>query len=197
MINAEVFRKLLNLGAMFIPILYHLMPEPSARLLLLMVTVVVVAVDFFRLHLNGVKEGFILFFGAFLRRRELSQLSGATYLLLGCLITALLFRKPIVVIACTFIIVGDTFAALFGQSLKSPKIFRKTLAGSLGFFCSSVLAVIVFYQLLGGVLPVDILVIVIGALAATVFEALTLPWDDNFAVPIFTGAIMSLVLLIL
>ena len=166
-------------------------PEPRGRLLLAMVCLAIGLVDFLRLHVNGIKEAFILFFGSFLRRHEIRRLSGASYLLLGCLITSLLYGKPIVVASCTYIIVGDTFAAIFGQNIKSPKIFQnKTVMGSIGFLGASLLAAFLLYRFTG-ILSLSHLVI--GALAASVFEALPLPLDDNFSVPIITGFVMSLV----
>lgn len=190
MLKAEVFRKLLNLWAIFIPVLYYLLPQASARTLLLLVTACIVIIDFIRLHINGVKEGFILFFGSFLRRRELTNLSGATFLLLGCLITAFLFSRPVVISACSFVIVGDTFAAMFGQNIKSPKIFKKTLIGSLAYFGSNVIVVVILHSLLN----VPFWILFAGALGSTIFESLPLPWDDNFSVPILTGILMSLLL---
>ncbi len=155
-----------------------------------MVCLVIVLVDFLRLHVNGVKEAFILFFGSFLRRHEIRRLSGASYLLLGCLITSLLYGKPIVVASCTYIIVGDTFAAIFGQNIRSPKIFQnKTVLGSVGFLGASLVSAFLLYQLTG-ILPLFHLIV--GALAASIFEALPLPLDDNFSVPIITGFVMSL-----
>uniref|UniRef100_A0A7V1EH43 Phosphatidate cytidylyltransferase n=1 Tax=candidate division WOR-3 bacterium TaxID=2052148 RepID=A0A7V1EH43_UNCW3 len=190
MLKAEIFRKLMNLWAIFIPVLYYLLPQVSARSLLLIVTIVIVAIDFIRLHVNGVKEGFILFFGSFLRRRELTNLNGATFLLLGCLITALLFSRPVVISACTFVIVGDTFAAMFGQNIKGPKLFKKTLIGSLAHLGSNLIVTIVLHSLLN----VPLWILFSGALMSTIFEVLPLPWDDNFSVPILTGIGMSLIL---
>jgi glycerol-3-phosphate acyltransferase PlsY len=159
-------------------------------MLLGMVCLAIVVVDFLRLHVNGIKEAFILFFGSFLRRREIRRLSGASYLLLGCLITSLLYSKPIVVAACSFIIVGDTFAAIFGQNIKSPRIFHnKTILGSIGFLGASIVSACVLYTITPA-LPLGHLII--GALAASVFEALPLPMDDNFSVPIITGFVISL-----
>lgn len=154
------------------------------------VTLTIVIIDFLRLHVNGIKEAFILFFGSFLRRHELGRLSGATYLLLGCLITSFLYDKPTVVASCAFIIVGDTFAAVFGQNIKSPKLFyKKTLAGSIGFLLSGIAVVFVMCGLTES-LPLTTLIA--GAIAATIVEALPLPWDDNFSGPIITGFVMSL-----
>lgn len=161
--------------------------------MLIVVTMVVVIIDFFRLHINGVKEGFILFFGSFLRRHELTRLSGATYLLLGCLITSLLFSKPIVIAACAFIIVGDTFAALFGQTIKGPKLFRKSLIGSVGFLAAAIIVALILYNLPSPQYRLPIINLLIGAFCAAIVEALPLPWNDNFSVPISTGVIMSLI----
>jgi glycerol-3-phosphate acyltransferase PlsY len=159
-------------------------------MLLGMVCFAIVVVDFLRLHVNGIKEAFILFFGSFLRRHEIRRLSGASYLLLGCLITSLLYSKPIVVAACSYIIVGDTFAAIFGQNIKSPRIFLdKTILGSFGFLAASIASAFVLHSL-ASELPLSFLII--GALAASIFEALPLPLDDNFSVPIITGFVMSL-----
>ena len=111
-------------------------------------------------------------------------------MLLGCLITSLLYSKPIVVAACTYVIVGDTFAAIFGQNIKSPKIFQnKTILGSAGFLGASLVSAYLLY-IITGALPLGNLIF--GALAASIFEALPLPLDDNFSVPIIVGFVMSL-----
>lgn len=159
-------------------------------MLLGMVCFAIVIVDFLRLHVNTIKEAFILFFGSFLRRHEIRRLSGASYLLLGCLMTSLLYTKPVVVAACSFIIVGDTFAAIFGQNMRSPKIFQnRTVAGSIGFLAASLASAFILHSMTGD-LPLSHLFA--GAITATVFEALPLPLDDNFSVPIVTGFVMSL-----
>lgn len=131
-----------------------------------------------------------MFFGSFIRRHELTQLNGATYLLIGCTITSLLFRKEIVIAACLFVIVGDTVATIIGQNVKSPKLFKgKTLMGSVGFLIACCIAGLVFHYFTR-FMPISM--ILVGALVATTLEALPLPFDDNFYVPIMTGLIMSL-----
>jgi len=109
----------------------------------------------------------MLFFGSFLRRHEFSRLSGATYLLLGCMITSLLYKKPIMVAACSYIIIGDTFAAIIGQNIKSLKIFRKTLLGSLAFLASAAFAALIWYRL--GI-NLSLMHLLMGAVAATIIE---------------------------
>lgn len=184
-----MFRKLLNLWGIFIPILYYLLPQGLSRLILGTFCLAFVVFDFLRLHVNGAKEAFIVFFGSFMRRHELTHLNGATYLLMGCTITSLLYSKEVVIAACTFTIVGDTFAAILGQNIKSPQIFkRKTIMGSFGYFAGCCISGLVFYSLTR-FMPVQ--TIIFGSLAATILEALPLPLDDNFYVPIATGLVMS------
>jgi len=90
----------MNLWALFIPVIYYLQSNVhSSRLILLAVTAAFVIVDFFRLHVTGAKEIFILFFGSFSRRQEFHRINGATFLMLGCLFTSLLYQKAIVVAA--------------------------------------------------------------------------------------------------
>jgi dolichol kinase len=131
----------------------------------------------------------MVFFGSFIRRHELTQLNGATYLLIGCMITSLLYSKEVVIAACVYVIVGDTFATIVGKNISSPKLFKqKTLLGSVGFMIGASMAGLVFY-LFTRFMPVP--TILLGALIATILEALPLPLDDNFYVPIATGLIMS------
>lgn len=59
--------------------------------------------------------------------------------------------------------------------------------GSLGFLLASLAAAAVIYYL-PETLPMKPLII--GAVAAAVFESLPLPLNDNFAVPILTGLVM-------
>jgi dolichol kinase len=95
----------------------------------------------------------------------------------------------VVIAACLYVIVGDTFATIIGKNIPSPRLFKqKTLIGSVGFLVGSSIAGLAFY-LFTHFMPIS--TILIGALIATVLEALPLPFDDNFYVPIATGLFMS------
>ena len=169
--------------------MYFLLPQNQARWILSALCCTVALFDFLRLHVTGIKEAFIVFFGSFIRRHELTQLNGATYLLIGCMITSLLYSKEVVIAACIYVVVGDTFATIIGKNVESPTLFKqKTLLGSAGFLAGSCAAGLIFY-VFTRFMPVPI--ILIGAVIATVLEALPIPLDDNFYVPIATGLIMS------
>lgn len=59
--------------------------------------------------------------------------------------------------------------------------------GSLGFLLASLAAAAVIYYLPE---TLSMKPLIIGAVAASVFESLPLPLNDNFAVPILTGLVM-------
>jgi len=49
-------------------------------------TLTFLLIDFLRLRLTSVKSVFIVLFGSMLRRKELSSLTGASYLMLASLV---------------------------------------------------------------------------------------------------------------
>jgi dolichol kinase len=85
------------------------------------------------------------------------------------------------------LILGDTAAALVGKAWGRVHIFgsKKTLEGSIACLAVSLLFAWKVTQL-----PWD--VALVGAMAATLFEILPLPLDDNFAVPLSAGFAMIL-----
>lgn len=186
--KSEIFRKLTNLFAIFIPIVYYFVPSSYAKIVLLFLTLGLLTIDLLRLKVNLLKDAFVLLFGSFMRKHEIWSINGVTYLMLGALLSVLLFPKMIAIAAVSYVVVGDTFAAVFGIPFGKIKLFKKSLVGSLAFFISSAAIALLLAHL-----PehLELKIALIGAGAATIIEAL--PWniDDNFAVPLIAGAIMK------
>ncbi len=89
-----------------------------------------------------------------------------------------------VIAALTFLVLGDAAAAIIGKRFGRPAYWGKSPHGSLACF---VVCLTVGWPLLG-----DVRIVVVGALAATIAEALPVPMDDNMRVPIFSGLAMEL-----
>ena len=128
------------------------------------------------------------FFGELLRNHEDARLLGSTYLLIACLLTIHLFPKPVAVLALSFLILGDTVAAIVGKSMGTIRLLGWKIARRQR-------------RLLCGLLRPDVLpardpvpVGLVGALIATVFELLPIPLDDNFRIPLSAGFAMELLL---
>ena len=111
---------------------------------------------------------------------------------MGCWLTIVIFtNKRIVLPALGFLVFGDTLAALAGNKWgkhhwgKNPP---KTWEGSAAFAAVSAVWAMLFVRW-----PVAIL----GALSAAWIEARPLPYDDNLWIPVLSGAVLSVLNLVL
>ncbi|MFH2037267.1 MAG: hypothetical protein ABIJ45_12755 [Candidatus Zixiibacteriota bacterium] len=125
----------------------------------------------------------------FLRKSEIDghNFSGATYILLTACAAALLFSKPVFLMCMSFIIFGDISAALIGRKFGKHKYRNKSLEGSLAFLVTCLIV--------GGLLPgLPYMVMIVGAVVATITEFLSFEIDDNTSVPLISGLAMTLLL---
>jgi dolichol kinase len=97
-----------------------------------------------------------------------------------------LFDKPIAIAAISFIVVGDTAGAIIGRLWGRIRFRSKSLEGSVSFFLACILVSII-------IPGIPYWTKIIGALAATIVEAITLHIDDNLIVPITSAAIMQVI----
>jgi len=165
------------------------------------ITLIFLVVDFLRLHLNPFKGIFIVLFGSFLRRREFSSLTGASYLMLASTVCILVFGtgllgtsqaegRGVFIAAISFLAVGDTVAAIVGLSFGRVKIFRKTLEGTLAALVSCIGIAYLVSVLPGLDLPLSIGIL--GAVSAALVEALPIEVNDNVVIPVFSGVVMMI-----
>lgn len=182
---SEFKRKAIHFGALSIPLGYYFLPKRTALLILIPIVLITLAGDLIRLKELPGSNLIKRLFGAMLRDHENSDLSGASYILSGAVLTIFLFAKPVALAALGFIILGDIAAALVGRRYGRIKIGDKTLEGSLTFFGVCILVALLVPNL-------SIAIGIIGALIATIIEAMTLPVDDNLIVPLISGLAMQI-----
>ncbi|MFH1754652.1 MAG: phosphatidate cytidylyltransferase, partial [Candidatus Latescibacterota bacterium] len=145
-----------------------------------------VVMDLLRLSDDRLRQFFLRFFKSLIRSHEEEHLLGSTYFMIAALISVLVFDKMIAISALTFLVLGDTAAAVIGKRFGKAAYWGKSLAGSI----ACLLCCIVIGFLLLDNMPV----ILAGALAATIAEALPVPMDDNMRVPIASGFVMQFML---
>ena len=185
----EIYRKSIHLSSLIVPFSYRYLfnyHRKNTFFVLGSITVVALLIEITRLEHRTVKRIFYNIFGIMLRKHEIHDFTGATYLLVSALICIAVFPRDIAFLALSFLAIGDTMAAVVGISFGKRKLFKtkKSLEGSLACFISTLIFAMIFIH------PV---IAFWGAFAATVAEFSRLSVDDNIKIPIASGLMMSLV----
>jgi glycerol-3-phosphate acyltransferase PlsY len=194
----EFKRKAIHLFALCIPIGYFFLPKPLSVLILTPFALGAIMIDIIRLRRLPLYGFLNRLLGPILREHESADFAGASYILSASFFTILLFDKSVAVAAISFIILGDIAAALIGRRFGKTKIKwsmvesndpnnRKSLEGSLSCLLMCIIVVLVVPHL-------PLWVGMVGALAATLVEGITLPINDNFSVPLISGLSMHILL---
>ena len=187
----ELLRKSTHLCALIIPGSYYFFDLSRAEMLAVMIpaALAMTIIDIARLRHWALWErlaGRVI--GSMIRPHEKAgDFSGATYILATVCIVVAIFSKPIAVACLAFIMVGDTFAALVGRRWGRHRFGQKSWEGSS--------ACLVSLLVVAGFTPdLPLSIGILGAIVATIVEAL--PWkiDDNVTVPLISGLVMTLAL---
>lgn len=195
----EIFRKLIHLCSLSIPVVYYFIPRNSALIILGIVTAIALFFDLGRYLSSTIGKIFYNFFGFLLRQHEVDykkrNLNGATYVLLSALICILIFPKVIVVTAFAVLIISDTMAALIGRRYGRHKFLFKSLEGTLAFFLSGIVVVLLSPKIeyLFSEYIIGIIATAFGAVIENVSFGLA---DDNLVIPISIGIAMWLLYLL-
>jgi dolichol kinase len=182
----ELARKAIHLCSLSIPVGGYVVGRDVGLPILASIAGVFLLFDGLRvLGVKPVDRLIRLIFGRVIRSHESKNLTGGTYLLLTSTACFWLMPMPAFMAAVTFLVLGDTAAALVGRRWGVHRYGGKSIEGSLACLAICLLAVPIVPELpyLAGAL---------GALAATVAEAFTGPLDDNVAMPIVSGGVMVL-----
>lgn len=186
---SETLRKSIHLGSLVIPLSYRYLLGYNRRLgfsLLLISLIISLVIEFNRFWQRSFRKTFHRIFGMILRRHELKDFTGATYLLFASVLCFAFYEPRIAAASIAFLSIGDTFAALVGLNFGRRKFLnnKKSLEGSLACFVSCVIFGIWW---LG-----DPRMVIPGAIAATIAELCTIPLDDNIKIPLIAGFTMTI-----
>lgn len=188
----ELYRKSIHVSSILLPLGWRYLLDYDRRLFVMILfpmALVALLVELFRLENPTVKRLFFRSVGIMLRRHEMSDLTGASYLLTSALIAAAFFPRDIAFCVLCFVAVGDTMAALVGKAWGKRRytLVGKTVEGSLACFISTFIFALFFIK------PS---LAFTGAFLATLAEASPLPVDDNIKIPLISGLGMYLALLV-
>ncbi len=185
----EVIRKGIHLISLSIPTIYFFISRQFALSLLLPITAAFIIVDTARYYIPSISRWFYQWFGWLLRKHEIDsvqkKLNGASNVLIAATLCVLLFPKVIAINAIAILIISDTTSALIGRRFGRHRFLAKSREGSIAFFVSAVLVVLVAPKI--DQLPLEYLIGIAAAAVGAVVEALPLKIDDNLTIPLSVG----------
>jgi glycerol-3-phosphate acyltransferase PlsY len=126
---------------------------------------------------------------AIFRKGEEKRFSSMTIFMISTFVIVLFFEIEIAVTALVFLVFGDMAGKIFGLAYGRHKIFEKTLEGTLAHIGVVLAAGFILYTSL----DIHILILISGGIAAPLIELLPIGINDNFTVPIISGAVMTAV----
>lgn len=191
----ESYRKLLHLLLLAIPLAYYHFGKSEFLTIMIPISLITVALDYQRRESTMINNIFTKILRPILRTHELDgkKLCGASWVAIGASVNFLCFREEIAILAFSILVICDAAAAVIGKAFPSKEFFEKTFNGSLAFFVSGTILVIIcamFFHL-------NIWFYIFGLFAlfcTTVIEARPslVKIDDNFTIPIAFSVIMTL-----
>lgn len=185
----ELVRKAIHLFSLSIPTIYFFITKQLALCLLVPMTAAFIIIDIGRYYIPSIAQWFYKWFGWLLRRHETDinkkRFNGASNVLISALLCVLFFPKIIAINAFAILVVSDTTSALIGRRFGRHHFLAKSLEGSLAFFVSAVLVILVAPKIAR--LPMEYIIGFIAAAIGTVVEALPIKVDDNLSIPLSVG----------
>lgn len=196
--HVELIRKAIHFCSLSIPVVYTFVEKSTALLILLPLTFAFLVVDLARYYHTPTANWFYATFGWLLRSREQDavrkRLNGATYVLLSAILCIVIFPKIITITAFAVLIISDSVAALVGRKFGKRPFFTKTAEGTLAFFLSAVVVVLLSPK--ADYHVGEYLIGVVGSAVGAVVEAISIRLDDNLTIPVSIGITMWLLYLV-
>lgn len=189
----ELLRKAIHLSSLSIPVTYYFITRELALMILIPVTLFSLVIDVSRYIFPSIAHFINSVFGFMLREHEKDSkrknLSGATYVFLSAVICVFLLPKVFMITAFSVLIISDSAAALIGRKFGRHRFLSKSLEGTLAFFVSACIVVLVAPKVTGNLWEylIGFIAVAIGAIA----ENISYGWaDDNLSIPLSVGLAM-------
>lgn len=182
-IKKEFKRKIFHLFSLGYALGYYFLGRNPTVIILGLLLAVESAIEFGRFFFLNFNSKLVHWFGGIHREQEFYKSSGIFWTLLGSLVIIGLFpNRSVVLCSMGYLIFGDSAAALVGVRFGRHKIGKKSVEGTLAFFCISFLIGLFFLTPLTAFL---------GAIFVALIELVPLPYNDNFWIPVFSAIFLT------
>jgi dolichol kinase len=191
--KGELMRKTLHISSSAIPIGYYFLERNLLLEILLPIIAAMLLVEFLKYKSTIVYDLYVKIFKVMLREHEFDRrrvrFNGATWLLLGDIASIIIFPRLIAITGMLLLSLSDSFSAIIGKTYgKKQYAPNRSVIGSLTFFVVGVLIVFLtpkyFYTKQEYALGAG------AVFFTTLIDALNLPTDDNFTIPIVSSVLL-------
>jgi glycerol-3-phosphate acyltransferase PlsY len=193
-------RRTLNRGFFHIfagsipPVALLFLPRFWVIIGLIISTVVLLLFEVARLRIPPLNRWFSAWLAPLLRKEEQTRFTGGSYLMIGYLITTLVFAPDIALVSMLFASLGDPVATMIGAWRGNTRLLHKSVEGTMACLLVCLSTSFVIFTTIG---KPPLSVVVVGAVIATLVELLPLKLNDNLTVSIGSAAVMTLLIMIL
>jgi dolichol kinase len=181
MTGQSIWRNLFHFSGIVIPVAYLLVSKSVALGLTILLFCLLLVAEFLRITGRlGLEAA-----GKFLKEKEKNKPTASVFYMFAALVTILLFRKEAAACSLLILCVSDPLSSIVGRRLGRHPLFGKSIEGTLAFFGSSLIILMLF--------SVGPLVAISVAFIATLTELFTPGFlDDNLTIPIVTGSALTI-----
>jgi len=185
----EAKRKTIHICGIAIPVLYLFLQKDLIILGFVLSFFVICIIEWLRFR------GLVSL--PFLRNKEQNKIGAYVFFVIGAFISILIFEKNIAIAAIFMLAIGDAVSGMAGAVLNMDKkeMYEKRMKRPLVMLVMFVTCLIIGWLVLHS-LPMA----VFGAIGATIadgvpFKVQKVAIDDNLTIPLFSGVLMSFVLM--
>lgn len=115
-------------------------------------------------------------------KNESEGINGATFFFFSSALCLLLFTKEIAITSVAILTLCDPTASITGRLFGKHKVGHKTIEGSLTFFIVAFILCIIYF-------PLWLAFVV--AVVISIVELVSVRVDDNLAIPVVTGFLLT------
>lgn len=191
--KGELLRKTIHISSSAIPIGYYFLDKSTVLYVIVPILITLLIVEILKYRINSLYDLYLKFFKSMLRNHEydrnLARLNGASWVLISDVICVLVFPKYVAITGMLLLSLSDSVSAIIGR-VYGKRYFapNRSYIGSFTFLILGTLIVILAPKYLNN--PVEYILGLITVLITTIADALNLPFDDNFLIPIVSCTVL-------
>jgi dolichol kinase len=197
--TGEILRKTIHFASAAISIGYYYIDRNIVLVVLGVMLFFMLGVEYVKYKSTFVYNLYMKYFKHMLREHEYNmrmvRINGASWVVISCIICIIVFPKLIAITGMLMLSLADSTAGLLGRLYgKKQYAPNRSYVGTAAFFIVGVIIVLLSPKYL---YTTNEYIIGFAAVAVTTLaEAMNLPIDDNFTIPVVASATLYVLYLI-